>query len=137
MIKHKYLLWKILGLVFIVILAFFVVGIWRAMHPTATSNLQGTWTTFKPATADSPVVTIMFAKNLTGIKYAMENISYMASRFQYQAINGHTLTITDQSGSKNVTVKMPNIDTLILNTDGNEVTFHRSKLDYGYLNTWY
>ena len=137
MIKHKYLLWKILVLAFIVMLAFFIAGIWRAMHPAPTSNLQGTWTTFNPATADSSVVTIMFAKNLTGIKYAMENKNYMASPFRYQVVNDNMLAIIDQSGSKDVTVKMPNIDTLILNTDGNEVTFHRSKFDYGYLNTWY
>lgn len=138
MTKHKFLLWKILGLVFILVLGIFVAEIWRAMHPTAVDNIQGTWSTFKPATPDSPVVTIMFANNLTGYKYAMEDKNYMASPFSYKVKDGNTLTITDGSGNKDVKVQMPNIDTLILiNEDGQKVTFKRSKYDYGYLDTWY
>ncbi len=137
MIKHKFLLWKILGLMFIIFLGFFAAGIWRAMHPGPATNLQGTWTTFKPATAESPVVTIMFAKNLAGYEYALKNRNYMASPFNYQVKDDTTLTVTDKSGSHDVAVQMPDIDTLILNLNGHDVTFKRSKYDYGYLDTRY
>lgn len=165
--QHKFLLWKIAGLVFVGFIVLVGVSLRRINRQSFLGNngspgenhilFAGMWTTDQPGTASSPIVTLIFAEDKTGYRYALENGSYMASRFRYQILNyqkqeftdattGKTMVddkvpteieITDSSGSQNIPIKIHDVQTLVIRENGHDVSFKRVMGDQGYLNTWY
>ncbi len=136
-LKNK-LLW--LSLLFVLVAGFIVLAIFKPQLPFPVDPkdiILGEWTTDQPANY-SPLVTIVFSDSKIGVEYILTPKGYMAEPFTY-TIKGNVIELNnkDTGTLTNVVFKMPDSNSLILNLNGQPITFIRDKEDKAYLQNKY
>ncbi len=136
--KNK-LLWLLL--LFVLVAGFVALIIFKPQLPFPVDPkdiILGEWTTDQPASY-SPLVTIVFSDSKIGVEYILTSgRGYMAEPFAYM-IKGNEIELNnkDTGTLTNVAFKMPDSNTLILNLNGQPITFIRDREDKTYLQNKY